>query len=113
MWVQSCARKDLLLTYHKKLRLRAVLYIVKIITTEGLNYLCEFFGSSLGVGVQKKYLPMREPSESCGIGYKINVLDIREGIKDRVIFQYGHGTSKLFVSICCSHFIICDVSISD
>ena len=61
----------------------------------------------------QKNPPVNDPLESCGVGDKVNVLDIREGGKDKVILRYDYSASKLFVSICYSHFIIRDVSVSN
>ena len=43
----------------------------------------------------------------------MNVLDIREGEKDKVILRYDYSASKMLVSIRYSHFILRDVSVSN
>ena len=108
-----CRKRSSFDLSQEKFKLKTVLDIVKIVTTEGLKCLCEIFGSSLGVGVRKKFPAIKQPSENCSTGDKVNVLDIREGKKDKVIFRYDYGASKLFISMRYSHFIIKDVTLSD
>ena len=61
--------------------MRTVLDIVKRVTTEGLRCLCQMFGSSLSVGVQKKFPKVAQLLENFCSGDKVNILDIREGKK--------------------------------
>ena len=57
-----CRKRSYILTYHKKkFKLKTVIDIVKMVTTEGLKCLCDFFGSLLGVGVRKKFPAIKQP----------------------------------------------------
>ena len=50
-----CRKRSSFDLSQEKLKMRTVLDIVKIVTAEGLKCLCGFFGSSIGVGMRKKF----------------------------------------------------------
>ena len=103
---RSCRKRSSVDLTQTKIRVRTVLDVVTIETIRGLQYLCNIFGSAIGLGVRKKFPTLRDPSSNCGFGDKINVLDIRPNKRDKVVFRYDFGQSKLNVAVCYSHHTV-------
>lgn len=90
----------------EKVRVQTVLDVVHINTLEGLWALCGLLGSSLGVGVRKRFPRMKESTKCCVFGDQVNVLDIRNNKNDKVTFRYDCGLAKLKVGVRYSNFTI-------
>ena len=71
---RSCRKRSKVDLTQTKIRVRTVLDVVTIDTIKGLRYLCNIFGSAIGLGVRKKFPTLRDPSSNCGFGDKINVI---------------------------------------
>ena len=72
---------------------------IKIEITEGLQFLCKIFGTSLAVGVREKFQNYVNLWRAVDLAAKFNILDIQEETRDIVILRHEYGASKLNVSV--------------
>ena len=81
----------------KKVRLVTALEIAESKTIDGMKHLTKLFGNSFGVGLRKRFPMVHLPGVNFGTGDTVNIILPMEQRKDKIIFRYDVGASKLSI----------------